>query len=163
MKLLISPILASAILGAFCPGQGTEATSKPFRKKKPAIKVVPFPVMAKAAGFELLRADSSKFNEMSAFMFTASKENCPKLNKPTNVVQLTYGYKKSGVGCIYLAPKVPGLKAEDLIKPIVDQHILRDRQYFKEWCIKTVPNSRLLVMVSGTTPEVRDELAKGIH
>jgi hypothetical protein len=162
MKLLISPLLAIALLVPFGLGQGGEAVSKPARRKKPPIKLIPFYKMAKAAGFELLRADSAKFIEMSAFMFTASKENCPKLTAPTNVVQLTYGYKKSGIGCVYLAPMVPGLKAEDILRPLVDKHILRDRQYFKDWSIKTIPNPRLLVMVSGTTPEVRDELAKGL-
>ena len=144
----------------FCLAQ--DDTSKPAKRKKPAIRLIPLHQMAKAAGFDLLRADKAKFIDMSQFMFTATKNECPKLTKPVNVVQLTYGYKKSGVGCVYLAPKVPGLKVEDVIKPIVDQHILRDRQYFKEWSIKAVPNSRLFVMVSGTTPEVRDELAKGL-
>ena len=160
MKSILTTLLLVSLVVPICLGQ--EATSKPQRRKKPAIRLIPFHQVSKAAGFEILHADKAKFNEMSCFMFTATSENCPKLTKPTNVVQLTYGYKKSGIAVAYLAPMAKGLKAEDVIQPLVDGHIFRDRQYFKEWSIKTVANSRLLVMVSGTTPEVRDELIRGL-
>ena len=160
MKPFLSSLLVLSFAVPVCLGQ--EQVSKPARKQKPAIKLVPFHLMSKAAGFEILHADKAQFIEMSGFMFTATSANCPKLTKPTNIVQLTYGYKKTGIGVVYLAPLSGKLKAEDVIKPIVDAHILRDRQYFKEWSIKTVANTRLLVMVSGTTPAVRDLLASGL-
>ncbi len=124
--------------------------------------VIPFHMMSKSAGFTTLRADKSLFIEMESVLVTVNKDLNPQLTKPTNIVQLTYGYKKSGISCVYLAAKVGSLTAEQVFQPLIDKKILKDRQYFKGWCISSVPNSKLLVMVSGTTNEVRDAMIHGL-
>lgn len=160
MNRVIPILLVVSTIAPYSLGQ--EQLSKPPIKGKPAVKLVPFHMMAKASGFAIVRADGAQFIEMSGIMFTATAATIPKLTKPTNIVQLTYGSKKGGIGVVYLAPKSGNLTAEDVIKPAVDKRILKDRQYFTGWSIKSVPNSKLLIMVSGTTPEVRDALAKSL-
>ena len=138
-------------------------TEKPKGPRGPKVQLIPFHAISKAAGFEIMRADKGLFNEMESLLLNVTKEANSKLPKTTNVIQLTYGYKKSGVSCVYLAPKVGSMSAEQVIKPLIDKKFFRDRQYFKGWCLASVPNSRLLIMVSGTTPEVRDAMIRGLR
>ena len=84
------------------------------------------------------------------------------LKKPTPAAQLIYGFKKGGIGCVYQMALQPGVDALGLFQGCSRPMRSKDRQYFPEWTIKAVPDKKLLVAVSGTTPEVRDALIKAI-
>ena len=59
-------------------------------------------------------------------------------------------------------PKQPGLDAMETFQTILRSGTYHDRQYMKEWTIKSVPDKNLLIAVAGTTPQVRDALIRAI-
>lgn len=167
MTLTNRILLATIFIVPICYGQGHLGTedkqNRPQRPRGPKPRLVPFHKISKEAGFEILQADKASFIEMESLILTVGKSINPKLPKDINVVQLTYGYKKGGISCVYLTPKIGKLTAEEVLKPLVDGKVLKDRQYFKDWSIASVPNAKLLVMVSGTTPEVRATMSKSLR
>jgi len=163
----ISILLLTFTLVALTLAQGRLGVEEGAQKsnRKPSIakpRLVPFFAMSKECGFPILRADKTHFIEMESVLFTIPKELNTTLAPGTNVVQLTYGAKMSGVGVVYLTPKKGNLTAEKALMPLIDKKVLKDRQYFKTWTIKSVNHPSLLVLVSGTTPEVQALLAKSL-
>lgn len=163
----ISFLFFSVILAACVTAQSRlgveDSNQKSYRKPQVAKpRLVPFFAMSKECGFQILRADKAHFIEMESIMLTIPKELKGALPVGTNVVQLTYGAKMSGVGAVYLTPKKGSLTAEKALMPLIEKKILKDRQYFKTWTIKTMSHPTLLVLVSGTTPAVQALLSKSL-
>lgn len=143
---------------------GQEAVSRRGGRKGPSVKpaLVPFFRLNAASEFTVIQADKSKFIEMEALVATLPALTVPGQKKPTTAVYLQYGYKKGGIGVVYQMPKQPGLTADAAFAALLKAGVFRDRQYFKEWTMKSVPDGKLLVAVSGTTREVRDLLIRAI-
>jgi len=136
----------------------------PTRKRGPKIHltIVPFTLVQKQAGFTVLLPKKDNFNDMEYLKATLKPSDVPGLKQESPAMQLHFGYKKGGVGVVYEMPKQPGLNADKVFEGLLNSGAFQDRKYFKEWSIKAVPDANLLIAVSGTTPEVRDQLIKAL-
>ena len=152
-KFIVSMVVVGACASIALPIQGG-------RQKGPKPRLTPFFRVSKEAGFDVYHADKKLFNEMQSLTVLIGPDTIPQFKKPQQVVQLEYGYKKGGVVMIYQCKKVPGTNAKDVFQSLIDDRILRDHQYFKEWSIVPVPDKELFVMVSGTTNACRDLMIK---
>jgi hypothetical protein len=139
---------------------------EPVRKPQGSSRVkpllVPFFQIDKVAGFKTFRADKATFIEMTGLVAQLPPNTVAGQKKSANATYLQYGYKKGGIGVVYQMVKQPGMSAQATFRALLDQRIFKDREYFKEFSLKGIPDSKFLVAVSGTTPQVRDALIKAI-
>lgn len=133
------------------------------RSKGPHPLLAPFPFVEKRAGFPLVLPKPKVFNQMQALVASIGPDTIPAFKTPRNVVQLEYGVKSGGIAMVYEAQIVPGVKAETLFKTLLKARVFRDHQNEKTWTMVTVPDNRLLIMVSGTTPAVRDAMIQSLQ
>lgn len=133
------------------------------RGKGPHPLLSPFPFVEKRAGFPLVLPRPKQFNQMQALIASVGPDTIPAFKTPHNVVQLEYGVKTGGIAMVYEAQIVPGVKAETLFNTLLKARVFRDHQNEKMWTMVTVPDKRLLIMVSGTTPRVRDAMIESLQ
>ncbi len=133
------------------------------RAATPTPDPVPFPFISKAAGFTILRASKTEFNEMGSFMTEASPVDITVFKKPQPVVQLEYGYKKGGIATLYETAKAPGVEAKDVFPVLLKLGVFRDHQYIKSWKLEFVEDKTLLVALATTDPSVRPAALGGLY
>ena len=123
---------------------------------------VPFPSASRTVGFPVKFADKHEFIEMGAFTIGLTPAMIPSLKGAAKAIQLEYGFKKGGIGCVYEMPAQPNLDPVAVYQTALKTGVFKDHAYFKAWSIKKVPDKSLLIAVSGTTPQVRDALIRAI-
>jgi len=149
--VLVSFLAVLCVASAY-QGRGRGGSARP--------NIYPFFQISKAAGFDVVKADKASFIEMGAFCAMVGPDTVSTIKKPQNVVQLEYGFKKGGIGTVYETPKLPGRVG--VLEGVIDARVFKDHQYFKGWCVAPVLDKKLFIIVSGTTPEVRDALIKAL-
>lgn len=154
MLLAMGGIVLVATIPTLANGQRGRGGPKPH--------LVPFPFLNKEAGFEAVKPKPRTMHEMQALLATVGSDVIPKFKKPQNVIQMEFGMKSGGNAMVYETPIAPGVKAEDVFPVLMKMGTFRDHQYEKEWSIVSVPDKKLLIMVSGNTPAVRDFCIKNL-
>lgn len=163
-RLIVVSIAAGVAVAAFGQRMGEpRGAGGGSRPRLVHPRTVPFFAMAKAAGFPVVFADKREFIEMIALTTEATPAAVPGLKKPTPTVQLEYGFKKGGIGDVYEMPLQSGVDARAVFATMIRDKIYHDHDYMKGWAIQSVPHRRLLIAVSGTTPQVRDALVRAIE
>lgn len=160
-------VFAAALLASAATPQGLgppnlRMSGGSRRHRGLPVRQVPFPLLSKLVPIGLIFPEKMRFIEMGAYATDLTPAAVPGLKKQVPAVQLVYGYKKGGIGCVYEMPIQPGLNALTVFQATLKSGTFKDRQYFKEWTIKAVPDKKLLIAVSGTTPEVQAELVKAL-
>ena len=132
------------------------------RRSGPKVNLCPFFRLSATAGFDVIKADKAIFNEMQGLTVSVGSETIPQFKHPQVAIQMEYGYKKGGISMVYETLKAPGTTAKAVFDKIIESRIFRDHQYKSTWSIVPVEDKKLFIMVSGTTPEVRDAMVKAL-
>jgi hypothetical protein len=139
--------------------QQTNRANRPIRLRP---TLIPHHLLAKAAGYTPIFADKKTFNEMYIETFVFGPKTMPGLKADTMAIHIAYGFKQGGIASTYQMPLNSGVSPEAALAAMDKAGVFRERTFMKGYSRKILRDSKFMIAVTGTTPEVLQAISQAI-